>query len=130
VEFKLHPVRSSEPREVLKTQLNELRALARQLWFWLESRRLCQAFSSTREYIACGRNKCPEVHPLKCRLLNLKTFGPRVLWAGRANRYPRERLFHALCLMLFEDKGDGEHLRQAAAELRTSATSFAELVEV
>ncbi len=100
VKFKLHPVRSVATREELVAQHRELSALGRRLWLWLENRRLGTSFATTRDYARSAINKCPETSPLRNRLVNLKTSGPRGL---RCTRYPRERLLQTLPLLLWEE---------------------------
>lgn len=103
VRFKLHPVRSVEPRETLAAQHAELVAIARRLWLWLEERRLGISFPAPRDYAATLVNLCPETSSLRNRLLNARTFGPSAAFAADAARYPRERLLRSLALLLFEN---------------------------
>jgi hypothetical protein len=130
LEFKLHPVRSTESREDLLARHAELSGLARQLWMWLESRRLGARFESVWQYVSSRVNKCPETHWFKNRLINMRTFGPTALMRPSASRYPRERLFHSLCLMLFEPAALEQRggLRAVQDALQTTAADFPELV--
>jgi hypothetical protein len=121
VEFKLHPTRSADSRELLAARHAELCALGKQLWLWLESKRLGTKFASPREYAFTETNLCPETSSLRNRLVNLRAFGAGGLACAR---YPRERLFRALALLLWE-QNDFEKVR---SELRTDATDFPGLV--
>ena len=130
VAFKLHPVRSTASRKTLARQHTELSTLAKQLWLWLENRRLGTVFSSSREYALSTTDKCPETSALHNRLVNARTFGPAAaLWSGGA-RYPRQRLFHALCLLLWEKNilADASLPQRLHRELNTRATDFGGLV--
>ena len=99
VDFKLHPRRSTESRESLAARHQELSALGQTLWLWLETKRLGNAFASAREYAATPLNLCPETSGLRNRLVNARAFGVGALTDAR---YPRERLFRALALLLWE----------------------------
>ena len=121
VEFKLHPARSTESRETLSARHAELSGLGKKLWLWLEAKRLGTGFSSPRDYAFSARNFCPETSSLRNRLVNFRAFGAGGLACAR---YPRERLFRALALLLWEQI-DVEKVR---SELRTTAMDFAGLV--
>lgn len=121
VEFKLHPKRSTESREDLAGRHAELSELGKKLWLWLESKRLGIPFNSPRDYAMSCVDKCPETSALRNRLVNFRAFGAGGL-AGA--RYPRERLFHALGLLLWEQN----EFEKVRSELRTDANDFAGLV--
>lgn len=121
VEFKLHPQRSTESREALARRHSDLLAAGRQLWLWLESKRLGAGFRSPREYALSAVDKCPETSPLRNRLVNFRAFGAAQIACAR---YPRQRLFHALALLLWGEN-DFENIR---AGLLTDAADFASLV--
>jgi hypothetical protein len=123
VEFKLHPVRSNEPRDVLALRLTELSTLGRQLWLWLESRRLNTRFVSARDYALSSVDKCPETSSLRNRLVNLRAFGAGGL---TSTRYPRERLLHALTLLLWEPEALAQPGMRAKiqSELRTPTSDL------
>jgi hypothetical protein len=121
VEFKLHPTRSTESRETLAARHAELLELGEKLWLWLESKRLGTKFASPRDYAFAETNLCPETSSPRNRLVNFRAFGAGGLACAR---YPRERLFRALALLLWE-KNDFEKVR---SQLRTSAPDFAGLV--
>ena len=121
VDFKLHPARSREARQTLSARHAELSELGKTLWLWLESKRLGTGFSSPRDYAFSAGNLCPETSSLRNRLVNFRAFGAGGL---ALTRYPRERLFRALALLLWE-QNDIEKVR---SELRTAAPDFAGLV--
>jgi hypothetical protein len=127
VAFKLHPTRSSASREVLAREHRDLSAIAQHIWLWLESRRLHTIFANPGDYARSPIDKCPETSPLRNRLVNLKSFGPTTALPTTGSRYPRQRLFHALCLLLWESntRTDAQLVRQVQTELNTSTADFA-----
>lgn len=130
-DFKLHPKRTnSPPHELVPTQA-ELSELGKQLWLWVESQRLGEKFRSIEDYLSLAINKCPETNSLKNRLINLRQFGFHSLFTPRATRYPRERLLHALPLLLWRVSSDlsGGTLRRIQEELNTDSTDFSSLVQ-
>ena len=130
VEFKLHPRKADADASELAIQHSDLVNLGLKLWLWLESRRLNHAFASADDYASSPLNKCAETNGWRNRLINLRTFGPASLLTRRSARYPRERLFHALALLLWEPAALDEPrlLRQWHKELNTSAIDFDGLV--
>lgn len=118
VDFKLHPHRSTESRESLVARHQELSVLGKTLWLWLESKRLGTAFASAREYAATPLNLCPETSGLRNRLVNARAFGAAALTDAR---YPRERLFRALALLLWEPAALTDYRGPLQANLRTTA---------
>jgi hypothetical protein len=130
VEFKLHPRRSAAASMELLEQHAKLTALGLELWLWLESCRLNHPFDSARDYALSRINKCPETSAPRNRLVNVKSFGPSGLLAPGASRYPRERLFHALALLLWDATalGDPCLLQFVQRELQTKARSFRDLI--
>ena len=126
VAFKLHPVRELSAAPELLAEWEPVSALARQLWVWLESRKLERRFASPGEYVASAVDKCPEAPGWRNCLVNLRHFGPAALWSTGTTRYPRERLLRTLPLLLWEpealaDAGVQRHLQQCLA---TTATDF------
>ena len=130
VAFKLHPVRSNETRAELARRHAELSALGNRLWLWLENRRVEGAFPSTRAYALSRTDKCPETARLRNRVINARAFGLKAAFSAAGGAYPRQRLMHALCLLLWEETtpADAALLRRVQRELNTRATSFAGLV--
>jgi hypothetical protein len=130
VEFKLHPIRSGETVDALRVRHAELLERGRQLWLWLENRRLGTDFRRARDYAFSPVDKCPETPAWRNWLINLRTFRAGTLFAARARRYPRQRLFHALCLLLWETAPERDEAvrRRLHAELDTTAADYAGLV--
>ncbi|HOW63666.1 MAG TPA: hypothetical protein P5186_00130 [Candidatus Paceibacterota bacterium] len=129
VEFKLNPIRSTESRETLASRHAEVSALGRKLWLWLESKRLGRPFASATDYAFSRIDKCPETSAVRNRFVNLRAFGSPGLVS---TRYPRERLFHALALLLWENQPwkEAALLRRIQEELRTGEPEFSGLVWV
>jgi hypothetical protein len=125
VDFKLHPRRLVKSRQALMDEFEPAASLAQQLWLWLESQRLNQSFASIREYAYSPTRKCFESAFWRNWLLNLKVFGPRVLFDTMAGRYPRERLLNALPLLLWEEPfNDLRVKRILQKQLRTRASDW------
>jgi hypothetical protein len=125
VDFKLHPQRIRKSHRQFITEQVEISSLARQLWLWLESRRLGERFSTARDYAFSARRKCEGGGMVRNLLLNARTFGARSVFDPLALRYPRERLLNSLPLLLWEtplnDLRVKRHLRK---QLRTSASDW------
>ncbi|MDB6066684.1 MAG: hypothetical protein JWR26_2892 [Pedosphaera sp.] len=130
VKFKLRPFRSDTSKAELERQLAELANLSAQLWLWMESRRLNRTFASVRDYALACLSKCPESAAWRNCLLSLRTFGSGVLRSGRSWRYPRERLFDALCLLLWDGDAvnDPALRRRLRRELRAKSGDWPDLV--
>jgi len=130
VEFKLYPERSVATRESLQAVHAAVTALAGQIWLWLEGRRLHQEFPSARAYAESRLDKCPGTAAPRNTLLQLRSLGLRPLLEARAGRHPRERIFHALALLLWEPAALHEPGLRARLqrELQTRATTFPEVM--
>jgi hypothetical protein len=130
VDFKLHPVKKTGPRESFITQHNQLCALALEVWLWLENLRLAGSFSSARAYALSATNKCPETNPVRNALINLKSFGWESMKGKSPARYPRERLFETLALLLWEDDVTRVEVLKEVVQRRlmTRADTFSEFV--
>jgi hypothetical protein len=103
VKFKLHPVLTPpENAGEMRRLLAELTELARKVWLWLERRRLGCPFASASDYALSDISKSPETSPWRNLLVNAREFGPSGLLTAQAARYPRDRLFNALALLLWE----------------------------
>ena len=126
VAFKLRPVRSQESQQALAARHAELTELGATLWCWLEARRLGRHFANTRDYAVSPDDKCPETARWRNRLVNLRTFRSNGIAGERSHRYPRQRLLHALCLLLWESDpiADEASAHQLSEELNTDATDF------
>ncbi|CAN5862208.1 hypothetical protein BH11VER1_BH11VER1_19840 [soil metagenome] len=113
VEFKLHPTRSSAKREELVDRHQSLTTATKTLFLWLESRRLGVAFPTLESYANSTIDKCPETQPTRNRLINFRQFGVRSL---NNPRYPRQRLLHGLCDLLWGASTD-QHAISAYVQL-------------
>ncbi|HSU57292.1 MAG TPA: glycosyltransferase [Candidatus Dormibacteraeota bacterium] len=116
VEFKLHPQRSSTSLAALGDEHRQVSTIAAQLWLWLEGKRLNQAFPDMQTYALNRLKKCPEVASWRNMLLSARVFGLKGLLNPSAGRYPRERLFNSLPLLLWNGEVSREpevqdHLR-------------------
>jgi len=131
VEFKLHPQRSEAGRDELEQLHAELTGLAREVWLRVENGRLGAKFADVREYGLSQANKCPETWGARNRLVNAKAFGLKAAFGRMANRYPRERLFNALALLLWVDDAEKDRrlLSTLQSNLRTQTESFEDLVK-
>jgi hypothetical protein len=128
VAFKLHPQRSTESRADLGVQHAIVTALAREVWLWLEERRLNTKFASTRAYAQSRSVKWPESAGARNALVNARALGARSLLSGRAMSHPRERILHAMTLLLWEPDmfGSPELLARMQGELQTETKTFPE----
>jgi hypothetical protein len=130
LEFKLHPVRTTKSLEQLRTHFASLSALALKVWMWLESRRLGCSFSTPENYAfsACRQNA--NASTVFNYAINIRTFGISAVMNPNSCCYPRERLAHALALLLW----GAEHLPSQQQNriqqlLGCSAANWTELVE-
>jgi hypothetical protein len=130
VEFKLHPRRSKQTREEFERQHISITSLAERVWMWVEARRLNQEFFSPTAYALHEGRKCPEQNSWKNYLLSLRTFGVRAAFDSHACRYPRERLFNSLPLLLWNDEGSRspDLRRHLQKQLRSGASDWTGLV--
>lgn len=130
VEFKLHPERSAAARDALAPLHADVTRLAFVVWRWIEKRRLGAAFLAPPDYVRLRANKCPESSRLRNVLLNLKVLGPLGCFSPRTFRHPRERILHALTLLLWEPTALSSPalLHRLQSDLRTSAATFPALV--
>jgi len=130
VEFKLHPRRVEKAATDFLRDHIEITGLAGDVWLWIEGRRLKHPFASIYEYVFTGDEKCPETAAWRNYLLTLRTFGGSAALDSLARRHPRERLFNALCVLLWQ----GETLKQPRIvrflqkQLRTATSDWAGLV--
>lgn len=101
--FKLQPSKTVSLPPDAQARLAEAVETSRQVWLWIESRRLGASFSSIREYALNTGYKSAHPPTWLNYLLSLRTFGLSAALAGTSRRYPRERLYDALALMLWHD---------------------------
>lgn len=130
VEFKLHPPPATISIEELQKQHVAITGLGLQLWLWVEGRRLNCPFSCARDYALAVFSKCPETAAWRNCLINLKTFGASALWDGRIFCYPRERLFDALCLLLWDEQTINEStlMQRLQNNLRARTSRWQDLI--
>ena len=129
VEFKLHPIQSGAPRSALQARVNAILPVARDLFLWLESRRLGVQFDSTEEYARSSANKCPNTPGWRNFLVNMRAFGLSALREA-PSRYPRRRLLETLPLLLWSPNVMRDHSLYAhlTSRLRKAPTNFADAV--
>src|SRR5262249_18540495 len=130
VEFKLHPRHFDKPRDEFAAEHREVSDLAQNLWLWLEGRRLNRRFVSPVAYASDTTRKCTDSAAWRNFVLNLRSFGSGVMLDSMAWRYPRERLFNALSLLLWDsnEPSDPTHVRQLQRQLATNAADWSGLV--
>ena len=110
VEFKLHPYRNDASAAELRSQHESAVQLMLQVWLWTEGQRLQIDFPSARQYARSTVDKCPETNPWRNRLLNSRIFGPAILMSPSSRRHPRERIFNALSILLWDQEHSAELL--------------------
>ena len=114
LEFKLHPFRSRDDRSTLQAQHERLVSLGRNLWLWIESRRLKTDFISMQQYLQTALDLCPETSAPRNLLVNLKVGGLRRLLNKGCFRHPRAQVLRALCQQLWGDDPSGPILNSLA----------------
>ena len=131
VEFKLHPQKKSGGKENFLPLQADLLHITRDLWLWLESLRLGQHFESIQDYALSNLNKCPETKAFRNGVINGRLFRSSIFSAGKWFRYPRERLFESLALLLWEPEVTRSLalLRRVQSNLQTDANDFPGLVQ-
>ncbi len=125
VQFKLHPQRVSMAMAAFRSEHESVSNLARQAWLWLESRRLEFEFPSIRDYSLSRIPKCAGSPAWRNALLNARTFGAASVFDTTALRYPRERLFNSLPLLLWEEPLNDLRVKyHLQKQLRTTAIDW------
>jgi hypothetical protein len=132
LQFKLHPWHVSKTLEEFDLEHRRLAALAMRVWLWLEGRRLKKQFISVTDYALSEVDKCPGTPSWRNYLVSLRTFGLGATLEELSFRYPRERLFNALVLLLWDGEAAAQPrlLRRLQQELQTDAPDWAGLVRV
>lgn len=127
VEFKLHPTSGALPPTALTTLHQEVTALARQTWLSLESIRLHREFPSARAYALDAGNLLPDAPLLRSFALNFRANRLRFRAQPSPWRHPRQRIFRALALLLWEPATFHEDAlrHRLAVELRSPCPDFA-----
>jgi hypothetical protein len=121
VEFKLHPESGPISGDELAKRHDEVTAFALKCWLWLEARRLGRAFPSARAYVDWAQDKCPGSSLFINVLLNLRADGYRPRVRPAPWRHPRQRLFHALALLLWEPEATCDPVQQRLIETELNA---------
>lgn len=131
VDFKLHPRLTTKQIDVLNSEHEEVCAVARKVWLWVEGKRLNTHFESIQQYVRTQPASCPGYPAWRNLLLNIKTFGFSGLLTPMAWRYPRERLYKALAMLLWDRSGEEPEWRQdLQLQLRTGAKDWPGMVAV
>ncbi len=122
VEFKLHPDTEAEAPTSLAARHAEVSSLALGCWLWIESRRLGRTFLSARAYAFDACDKWPGASPFLSLLLNLRADGTRFRARPSPWRHPRQRVLHALALLLWGQGAgrDPDADRRLRSELNTN----------
>lgn len=129
VEFKLRPQHISKAITQFRAEHAQLAGLALQVWLWLETRRLNCNFATAADYAFHRGRKWPGTAAWKNLLLNVRTFGLKSVFDSYAPRYPRERLFNALSLLLWsEQSNNGKETELLRKQLRAEAHDWWGLV--
>ncbi len=131
VQFKLHPTRSTDTRELLQTRHAAVAMLAETVWLWLEERRLGRPYGSSCDYALCPLDKWPGSPRGRNLLVTAKAAGLRALTCPDATRHPRERILNALALLLWCPAALADRLLLARLQrdLFSKETSFAGLIQ-
>ena len=102
VAFKLHPTSGGGSRDELFALHDEVTALALQCWLCLEARRLGRPFPSARAYAEDPHDQLPGWPRFRNFLLNLQANRFRFRAHPSPWWHPRQRIFRALTLLLWE----------------------------
>ncbi len=102
VDFKLHPTSHPLPLAALSALHDEVTALALQTWLALETGRLVRAFPSARAYALDPGDLLPETPPIRNFALSFRANHYRLVASPSPWRHPRQRIFRALVLLLWE----------------------------
>ncbi|HTL66028.1 MAG TPA: hypothetical protein VL200_00050 [Lacunisphaera sp.] len=139
VAFKLHPRTAVPTAGALAESWSHVARLASRVWLWLESRRLGRAFPTVADYAMDPAPKLPGSRRTRNVVANLRRFGWRALTDRSLWRYPRERLFRALPVLLWQpdllrNPAMGHHLRRElgadASDPATLEAAYLRLWEV
>ncbi len=122
--FKLHPTQPNRSAAALRDDFRNVSQLACRLWLWVESRRLDAAFRTPGGYALHPRAKFPGTPPWRNWLVTARHLGWRQLFSPAAFRYPRERLWRALPVLLWQPVllGHSRVRHRLQQDLRTTAT--------
>jgi hypothetical protein len=132
VQFKLHPYRVEKTPQQLRPKFCEVSELTANAWLWLESRRLKRRLTSIEQYACCQPSRASGNDAWRNLVLNLRTFGWGAALDGVSLHYPRERLFRALALLLWQDPTENAsaNTRRLQRLLNSRASDWADLATV
>jgi hypothetical protein len=130
VRFKLHPIRAVKPVAAFKAEHQAITELALKEWLRIENSRLKTHFVSLHDYSFSADVKCDETKWWHNLLSNVRTFGVSAALKQNRHRYPRERLFNTLPLLLsrWEPAAEPVTRRHLQRQLQTGATDWHGLV--
>jgi hypothetical protein len=100
VVFKLHPFRAFNSLDEFRAEHRQVTDLALREWLSVENRRLKANFVTLRDYSLSSQIKCAESQWWHNLLSTIRTFGFGAAFKHTSPRYPRERLFNTLPLLL------------------------------
>jgi len=125
VRFKLHPIRATGSLAEFVEEHRRLTKLTLDVWLWLENHRLSTTFSTLKEYAFNSVAKC-DGSWWRNLLLNIRLFGVGATLDRYGPRYPRERLFNVLPLLLggARSLSDTDTRRHVQNQLRTGASDW------
>ncbi len=131
IQFKLRPSHPVESHETLSDQLTRLSLAARDVWFWVEQRRLNENISTPMEYATTSKPRCPEHPGWRNLLVNVRRRGISTLYKPYPFRYPREQLYRAMGILLWENDSWQTPSKRSllAALFRTNPTSLEDLIQ-
>lgn len=131
VEFKLRPHLTTLSQATLTDLHHEVTELARRCWLWVERHRLGCNFPSAQAYARSSIDKCPDCPRIKNLALNLWIVGCSLRGTPRPWRHPRERVYHALALLLWDSASttDPIALAQLGRELATRMRKYPDMLE-
>ncbi len=121
VEFKLHPTTGELSHEALVALHCEVSALAQRSWLDLEARRLGRAFPSARAYAEDPGNFGADTPRLRNFVLNFRANGYRLRAHPSPWRHPRQRVFRALALLLWEPSVFTDPVLRSRLEMELNA---------
>jgi len=127
VEFKLHPLAGGLARAELITLQREVTALSLHTWLALEGRRLRCVFPSARAYALSEVDLCRDTDRLRNFALNFRANHLRLRTHPSPWRHPRQRIFRAIALLLWEPTAltDPTLLHQLETELNAPTPDLA-----
>lgn len=123
VAFKLHPTASGYTHDALIALHAEVTALALQCWLTLEARRLGRAFPSAQAYAQDRGDQCPGTPRLRNFALNFRVNYFRLHAHPSPWRHPRQRIFRALALLLWEPATFSDPALRRCLESELNATT-------